>query len=87
MKPQESKVIKGKITIDEASCRGCGFCAEFCYRGCITMPGDRFTPLGYLLPVFADLQRCNACGICNWMCPHFAIEVYKYVDRNAAERG
>ena len=45
------------------------------------------TPQGYLLPVFSDPDRCNACGICEWMCPHFAIEVYKLVESEAAKTG
>lgn len=73
------KMAKGEIVIDEAICKGCNYCAEFCARGCIEVPGDKFTPRGYLLPAFAHPEKCNACGICAWMCPRFAIEVYKYV--------
>ena len=73
-------MAKGEIVIHEAICKGCGYCAEFCARGCIEVPGDRFTPKGYLLPVFSHPEKCNACGICAWMCPRFAIEVYKYVE-------
>jgi len=73
-------MAKGEIVINEANCRGCGFCQEFCSLGCIVIPGNRFSPQGYLLPVFASPDRCNACGVCAWMCPHMAIEVYKYVE-------
>jgi len=72
-------MAKGEITIDEKLCKGCGYCTEFCNRGCIIIPGDKFTPQGYLLPVFVEPDTCNACGVCGWMCPDFAIEVYKYV--------
>ncbi|MCP4685614.1 MAG: hypothetical protein GY867_09230, partial [bacterium] len=41
------------------------------------------SPLGYLLPVFTNEEKCTACGICEWMCPHFGIEVYKYVEAEA----
>ena len=78
-------MVKGEIIINEANCLGCGYCEKFCSRGCIVIPGDKFTPQGYLLPVFANPERCNACGICNWMCPHFAIEVYKYVENEGVE--
>ena len=73
-------MAKGKIIISEANCLGCGYCEKFCSRECIVIPGDKFSPRGYLLPVFANPDRCNACGVCNWMCPHFAIEVYKYIE-------
>lgn len=73
-------MAKGEIVIDENSCLGCGYCTKFCSRECITIPGDKFTPQGYLLAVFTDPENCNACGVCGWMCPHFAIEVYKYIE-------
>jgi len=44
------------------------------------MPGDVFTPKGYSLPVFINADECTGCGICGWMCPDQAIEVYKYVE-------
>ena len=72
-------MAKGEVIIKENNCRGCGFCQEFCKQGAITMSKDKFTPMGYILPVF-DNEKCNACGICGKMCPHYAIEVYKYID-------
>lgn len=74
-------MARGEITVNEGICLGCGYCAHFCSRGCIDIPGDRFNPQGYLTPVF-NPEKCNACGICAWMCPQFAIEVYKYVEGN-----
>ncbi len=76
-------MAKGEIVISEAYCCGCGLCRKFCGHNCITMPGDRFNPQGYVLPAFSDPERCNGCGICGWMCPHAAIEVYKYVESSA----
>ena len=73
-------MAKGEIVIDEMFCRGCGFCEDFCPKDCVTVPGDKFTPSGYPLSSFANPENCNACGICCFMCPHHAIEVYKYVE-------
>ena len=70
-------MAKGEIVIDEQLCKGCFLCTEFCARECISI-GDKFGALGYRLPVFSNPENCNACGICSWMCPDFAIEVYKY---------
>ena len=74
-------MARGEIVINEDFCRGCRLCEHFCKQGCIEIPGDRFSPQGYLLPVFAHPEKCNACGICGWMCPHFSIEVYKLVEK------
>ena len=72
-------MAKAEVVIDEEKCQGCGYCAEFCAKGCIEITGDRFTPRGYLLPSIVKLDECNACGVCAWMCPPMAIEVYKLV--------
>jgi 2-oxoglutarate ferredoxin oxidoreductase subunit delta len=73
-------MAKGEIVINDTNCKGCGYCVKFCARGCIVTAGDKVTPRGYLIPSFANAEKCNACGICAWMCPRFAIEVYKYVE-------
>ncbi|MBI4619921.1 MAG: 4Fe-4S binding protein [Desulfobacterales bacterium] len=73
-------MARGEIIINDNNCRGCGYCQGFCKRGCIVMSEDKFTPLGYILPILADSDRCNACGVCGQMCPHFAIEVYKFIE-------
>ena len=80
-------MAKGEIVIDEARCLGCGYCQEFCPRGCIEITGEKFSPYGYLQPVFARPDQCTACGFCAWMCPHFAITVYKYVEAEAVGSG
>ena len=76
-------MAKGEITITESLCKGCGYCVHFCNRGCLTLSKEKFTSLGMALPVFSDPEKCNACSICAWMCPDFAIEVYKFVETKA----
>ncbi len=73
-------MTRGEIVIEEQLCKGCGLCAKFCARGCIAPPKDKLSPQGYLLPIFANPEKCNACGVCGWMCPDFAITVYKYIE-------
>lgn len=77
-------MARGEIVIDEKLCKGCGYCTKFCLRGCIVIKGDRVTPQGYPLPSFVEQERCNGCAVCAWMCPEYAVEVYKYVDVEAA---
>lgn len=73
-------MAKGEITIDASLCRGCGYCATFCSRGCVEIQQDELGTQGFPLAQFAHSGKCNACGICGWMCPDCAITVYKYVD-------
>lgn len=70
----------GEIVIEKQICQGCGFCVYFCNRGCLSNSSDEFTLVGNPLPVFSDPDKCNACGVCSWLCPACAIEVYKYVE-------
>ena len=77
-------MAKGEIVISSALCLGCGYCVEFCPKGCIVVAGDKFSSQGAMVPTFVEAEKCTACGICGWMCPHFAIEVYKYVEAEAA---
>lgn len=76
-------MAKGRITINESVCKGCGYCEAFCSHGCIKMQSDRLGPKGTPLPLFNMPDKCNACSICGWMCPEYAIEVYKYLPEPA----
>jgi len=69
---------EGEVIIDEALCKGCGLCIDFCPKGCFVML-DKLSIRGLPLASIAEPGECNACGVCGWMCPEFAIEVYKYV--------
>jgi NAD-dependent dihydropyrimidine dehydrogenase PreA subunit len=73
-------MAKGEIVIIEVNCLGCGYCEKFCLQGGIALTGDKFSAMGFPLPTFVRPDKCNACGNCAAMCPHFAIEVYKYAD-------
>ncbi len=73
-------MAKGEIVIIDSLCKGCGLCVDFCSRGCITMPEGKLTPRGTEMADFTYPEKCNACGVCGWMCPDFAVDVYKYVE-------
>ena len=75
-------MVTPQVVIDENKCRGCGLCERNCPRGCITIPGDKYSSGGYLLPAFGNPDLCNTCGFCTWMCPHFAIEVFLDLDED-----
>jgi len=71
---------KNDIIIDEQYCKGCGFCVDFCPKDCIILHEDKFNSQGFAFSSFENSENCNACGICSFMCPHHAIEVYKYIE-------
>ena len=70
----------GRIVIEDALCLGCGYCVHFCPQGCLVITGEKYSPQGYLLPSFINQEKCTACCVCSWMCPHFAIDVYKSLE-------
>jgi len=77
-------MARGEIVIDEGHCKGCGYCARFCPQGCISLPGNRFSPQGYQLAIFSNPDKCTGCALCGWMCPEFAIDVYRYVEADTS---
>jgi 2-oxoglutarate ferredoxin oxidoreductase subunit delta len=76
-------MAKGEIVINEAFCKGCGLCVEFCPRDC-TAISDRFNSNGFFVAEFAHPDKCTACQACAWMCPETAIEVYRFVEEESS---
>jgi 2-oxoglutarate ferredoxin oxidoreductase subunit beta len=68
-------VVTSEVIIDKQRCRGCGYCMEFCPRGCLQTTGKFISQLGYAMPMLTKSEQCNTCGFCVEMCPHWAIEV------------
>jgi 2-oxoglutarate ferredoxin oxidoreductase subunit delta len=73
----EGEMPKGEIVINEKLCKGCGLCVAFCPLECISMPEGKLSDKGMPLAELTDPEKCNACSVCGWMCPDFAIEVYR----------
>ena len=63
------------ITIHRHFCKGCEICADVCPKHVLNMAValDRWE--GTLVEV-VDIDSCNACMLCEYQCPDFAIEVY-----------
>jgi len=63
---------KGKVFFQEARCKGCGFCIEFCPVKVLEFSKD-YNAKGYHFPVAAHPEKCIGCNMCGLYCPDFAI--------------
>ena len=63
-----------KIFISEKYCKGCLICVESCPKK-VLKASSSITANGYTLPRAAKPEKCNACGLCEIVCPDFAIAV------------
>ncbi len=82
----------GKITINEKYCKGCNICIEYCPMK-IFEQGEEPNQRGYFVPEIVHQKRCtklmvskhlkrNVCGLCQEMCPDFAIEIDIYAEED-----
>jgi len=56
------------IEINRDYCKGCGICVAFCPKRVLGMDDHEKA-------VVEDLEKCNACRLCELRCPDIAIEV------------
>ncbi len=65
------------IEVHHKWCKGCAFCVEFCPRHVLEMEG--------VYPVVVNIDACTACGLCEVLCPDFAIEVIEPEEQAAKQ--
>jgi len=68
------KSPRGNIHLIKDRCKSCEFCIEFCPQGILEL-SDEFNAKGYHLPRKSDSGHCIACGLCELICPEFAIYI------------
>ena len=66
--PAVEESADGKLSFYRAWCKRCGNCIAFCPRS--ALESDEW---GH--PVLKDAKRCTSCGLCEMLCPDFAIAV------------
>ena len=68
------QVPHGIVHIIEERCKGCGFCVEFCPQ-CVLVMSEHSNSRGYHPPQLTDATHCVNCGLCELLCPDFAVFV------------
>ena len=70
------KARKGRVVISKDKCKGCRWCVEF-FPKAVLETGAEFNAKAYHYPrVKAGKEdACIACGMCEMVCPDFAIYV------------
>jgi len=63
-----------RVVINEAYCKGCGYCVEFCPSKVFDRKAE-LNAKGVNVPVFARPDDCIGCGQCNLLCPDLAIKL------------
>lgn len=62
----------GKVHIIRDRCKGCGYCIKYCPREVLEV-SDELNDKGYYFPQVKDEDACLNCGLCELICPEFAI--------------
>jgi len=67
-----SKKETREIVIKKERCKGCNFCVEYCPRDVLEV-AEEFNEKGYHPPEVVYPDKCLFCGLCERICPDFAI--------------
>lgn len=66
---------RGRITIDEDRCKGCGLCTNVCPIKIIVIDNNRINSKGYHPAAVTEKNKCTGCANCAIMCPDTVIKV------------
>lgn len=79
-------MAKGKVTINEVICKGCGLCVSVCPKSVLALSTTKINPAGYN-PAEMINEDCIACTSCAKMCPDCAIVVERLTKRGGIFNG
>ncbi len=68
-------MAKGKVTIDEQRCKGCGLCVQFCPKQVLTLSSDKINEKGYTPAEVKNPEDCIGCAMCGLVCPDSVLTV------------
>ena len=66
------KVARGEVHIIMDRCKGCGFCVTYCPKKVLELSME-FNTKGYHFPEVKNQPNCINCGLCELLCPEFAV--------------
>ncbi|MFC1872388.1 ferredoxin family protein [Chloroflexota bacterium] len=79
---QESvKQARFRVHVERDLCKGCRFCIELCPRH-VLYESAELNKKGYRVVQADDDNRCLNCGLCEKICPEFAIKVAEIENEN-----
>ena len=67
---------ENKIRVDETLCKGCYYCVDACPKMVLAV-SKKLGPKGYIVVEAVKPEECIECGLCEKVCPDFAISVKK----------
>lgn len=65
-----------KININEKLCKGCYYCVDVCPKNVLVI-STKMGPKGYVIVEAKNPEECIECGLCERICPDFAISILK----------
>jgi 2-oxoglutarate ferredoxin oxidoreductase subunit delta len=71
---EQKSVPPAKVLINKDRCKGCSYCTEYCPGKALKM-SQEISAKGYLLAAVDDPAKCSNCGLCEIICPEFAIRL------------
>ena len=71
--------MKINFYIDKERCKGCEICVEVCQTSVLEI-SEKQNAQGYSFPVATAPDRCISCGLCEMLCPDFAIWILSQQD-------
>ena len=67
--------VKGKVTFQTESCKGCKLCTYVCPVHIVVIDEEKINSKGYHPATVKEMDRCIACANCAVMCPDTVITV------------
>jgi 2-oxoglutarate ferredoxin oxidoreductase subunit delta len=66
------EIPHGKVHVMSERCKGCRYCIKYCPREVLELSNE-LNAKGYHFPQVKDEDACLNCGLCEIICPEFAI--------------